>query len=87
MEEVKDIGENGFQLETILNIFDLAKNVKTAVEISNQVGKLRKTFDLFNIDSNVTSSTWLKIASVPFLFSFCILNTKVVFYHKMWHNG
>ena len=42
--------------------------------------KLRKTFDLFNIDSNVTSSTWLKITSVPFLFSFCILNTKVVFY-------
>ena len=57
MEELKDIGENGFQLETILNIFDLAKNVKTAVEISNQVGKLRKTFEIITTTTTTTTTS------------------------------
>ena len=70
MEEVKDIGENGFQLETILNIFDLAKNVKTAVEISNQVGKLRKTFEIITtttttITTSTTTTTTSKALVVP----------------------
>ena len=57
IDDVKDFGDEEFQLESVLHVLDLKEDVTILVNISNSVGSVTKSFNIFMPETTTTTTT------------------------------
>ena len=57
IDDVKDFGDEEFQLESVLHVLDLKEDVTILVNISNSVGSVNKSFSILMPETTTTTTT------------------------------